>query len=67
MLRDAVLLGLGRAFEDGSLVQLLESDAGFRRSLAAAGIRRRQLIELANPNLTRAYHQIPRKYFYTIE
>lgn len=66
-LRDAVLLGLTRAFDDGSLQRLLESDAGFRRSLAAAAIKRRRVIEMANPNLTDAFRQMPRKYFYTLD
>ena len=65
VLRETVLRGLTRAFADGSLQHLLASDAGFARSLAEAGIRRRTLIELRNPNLTPAFHRIPRKYFYT--
>lgn len=62
-LRDIVMLGLTRAFADGSLQQLLDADAGFRHALADAAIKRRTLIELPNPNLTADFRRIPRKYF----
>lgn len=67
VLHDAVLTGLTRAYADGSLEQLLESNSGLWPRHAQAAIKRRAVIELHNPYMTEAYRHIPRKYFYTPE
>lgn len=63
-LREAIQLGLQKAFADGSFQKLLESDPRFQDSVLRANLKARTLIQIDNPNLTRAFRQIPKEYFY---
>jgi hypothetical protein len=63
-LRDAILSGLRKAFADGSLQQLLESDNRFHDSALRAGLKERTIIQLDNPNLSDSFRHMPKEYFY---
>lgn len=63
-LRDALLAGLQKAHADGSLARLLEADMRFRANLERAGLKTRAILQIDNPNLTPAFLQIPKEYFY---
>lgn len=62
-LHDAVQAGLEKAFADGSLQALLESDELFK-SVARADLPHRTIIELDNPNLSVRFRSMPARYFY---
>lgn len=63
-LRDTILLGLKRAFSDGSFQRLLESNPQFKHALDRAMLKKRTLIKIDNPSLTERFREIPSEYFY---
>lgn len=63
-LRDAIHTGLQKAFADGSLQKLLESDIRFRASTQRANLKERTIIELDNPSLSNAFRRMPKEYFH---
>ena len=63
-LHAAILLGLKRAFTDGTFQKLLYSDPSVRRALLRAKLSQRSTIVLDNPLLTEAFQAIPDEYFF---
>lgn len=63
-LHASILLGLKRAFADGSFQKLLNSDPSVRRALLRAKLSQRSTIVLDNPLLTEAFQAIPDEYFF---
>lgn len=63
-LHAAILLGLKRAFADGSFQKLLYADPSIRRALLRAKLSQRNTITLDNPLLTEAFQAIPDEYFF---
>lgn len=63
-LADALYLGLEKAMEDGSFIELFRSHSSNRglKTLADLGQRKRIIID--NPFMTNRFRQIPQKYFY---
>jgi hypothetical protein len=63
-LHASILLGLKRAFADGSFQKLLNADPSVRRALLRAKLSQRSTIALDNPLLTEAFQAIPDEYFF---
>jgi hypothetical protein len=63
-LHASILLGLKRAFADGSFQRQLYSDPSVRRALVRAKLSQRSTITLDNPQLTEAFQAMPDEYFF---
>lgn len=63
-LHASILLGLKRAFADGSFQKLLNADPSVRRALLRAKLSQRDTITLDTPLLTEAFQAIPDEYFF---
>lgn len=63
-LHASILLGLRRAFADGSFQKLLHADPSIRRALLRAKLSQRTSIALDNPLLTEAFQAMPEEYFF---
>nr|WP_315495264.1 hypothetical protein [uncultured Rhodoferax sp.] len=63
-LHATILLGLRRAFADGSFQRLLNNDPSVRRALLRAKLSQRNVITLDNPLLTEAFRAMPDEYFF---
>lgn len=59
-----VLIGLKRAFADGSFQKLLNNDPSVRRALQRAKLAQRATITIDNPLLTDAFLSIPDEYYF---
>ena len=64
-LRDVIQSGLEQAFADGSFQQLFEDF--WSLSLTTVNLKERTQIRISNPNVTPAFLNIPRKYFYDMD
>jgi hypothetical protein len=64
-LRDVIQSGLEQAFADGSFQQLFEDF--WSLSLTTVTLKERTQIRISNPNVTPAFLNIPRKYFYDMD
>lgn len=63
-LRDIILLGLTRAFEDGSLIELYKTHPSSRDLFDKADIKNRTQIKLHNSHISEEFKNIPSKYFF---
>ena len=61
--RAAIAQGLGRAFEDGSFQALFAGDPATEGALAHSRLADRQVLQIANPDLSEATRAIPARYF----
>jgi hypothetical protein len=61
----ALLQGLTRAFEDGSLQALLAADPSMQSAMARARLAGRRQLRIDNPLMTDATRAIPARYFHT--
>ena len=63
ILRDTILTGLIKAFEDGSFQRLFNQNGHIREATASIQNTKRVVIRIDNPDLTDEFRRIPRKFF----
>lgn len=63
-LRDIILLGLIKAFEDGSYLELYKSHPNGRDLFSKSDIKNRIQIKLHNSHISKEFESIPSKYFF---
>jgi ABC-type amino acid transport substrate-binding protein len=63
-LRDLLLDGLAKSFNDGSFQKLLSSDPAIQTAIERAKLSKRTAIVIDNPTMTGALKSIPEKYFF---
>ncbi len=66
-LRDAVELGLQRAFENGKFLKLFKSHESNKAIFSMDNLSSRIKITIDNPNISMAFKAIPKKYFLDLE
>lgn len=63
-LANALNKGMKKAMEDGSFLRLFRERSSARDLEALSGLNKRTKITIDNPFMTKAFRNIPRKYFY---
>jgi hypothetical protein len=65
-LHDAVKIGLVKSFENGSFLKLFKSHKSNRALFTNANLKSRTQIFIENPQMTKEFKKIPKKYFFTV-